>query len=409
MRKKTMTKNPFHDAYGDFKLTMPIKKSYEKDIDGVTHMYIAGLASGVGLDHHGERMAKSAIDAFAKAVEEGVYLPNGELSLIPLRSGHRKEWDDILGYVTKAEIDSDYNLWIEAELDETSSTARDLFAKLNAPPQPKKPLQLGFSVGGKIKKAGFELDATTKSRVRVIEDVLLREISVVGSPAYPTAYVEALEKSVNWDEISEQVQESDMTKDTDVQKSEPIVDQTDETEQKTDDVVKADEAAHTSTETEVVETKVEKSEEAAADPQAELKTQIADLSKSLTTLTETVNALSEKINKSAEEVKTDVETVVEKAEEKVEEESTEKSLAEQVAEAITGALNTFKTENLDPLVSDMQAVKKSVEEIGGESLDKSVAVRTAKEEGDVFEKFTQEVEKTKNPIGAAVRLGYRGQ
>lgn len=403
------TMNPFKESnpYGEFKITMPIKKAYEReDAEGGTHMYIQGLASGVGLDHHGERMAKSAIDAFAKAVEEGTYLPNGELSLIPLRSGHRKEWDDILGYVTKAEIDSDYNLWIEAELDETSSHARDLFAKLSRPVQPKKPLQLGFSVGGKIKKAGFEFDEATKGRVRVIEDVMLREISVVGSPAYPTAYVEALEKSVNWDEISEQVQESDMTKDTDVQNQSA---EAQAENIKADDVVKADETASISEETEVVETEVIKSEEAsAADPQAELKEQVEALSKSVTTLTENVNTLMTALNKASDQAAPDVVKSEEKVEETTEE-SVEKSLEDRVGEAVAAALTKFKTDNLDPLLTDMQAVKKSVEVIGGQELDKSVAIRNEKDEDDTFTKFTQDVEKTRDPIRSAVRLAYRGE
>lgn len=411
---KTMN-NPFKGGESDFKLTMPIKKCYEKDIDGVTHMYIAGLASGVGIDHHGERMAASAIQAFAKAVEEGVYLPNGELSLIPLRSGHRKEWDDILGYVVKAEIDSDYNLWIEAELDETSSVARDLFAKLNAPPKPKKPLQLGFSVGGRVKKAGFEFDPMSKSKIRVIEDVLLREISVVGSPAYPTAYVEALEKSVNWDEISEQVQESEMTK-TDVQEQaiEPVA-ATDEVakdaavSEQTDEVAKTEEvndAAQTPTNSEEAVTKASEedttpTEEAAADPQAELRGQIDNLSKSLDALAETVKTISESLNKSTEEVVTDVKEEVA--------ETVEKSIEDRLADAVTSALTTFKTDHLDPLVSDLQAVKKNVEEIGGQPLDKSVAVASGKDESDVFEKFQERTRKGESPIGAAVRLGYRGE
>lgn len=402
-------KNPFTPkGDSDFKLTMPIKKSFERiDSDGVSHMYIAGLASGTGIDHHNERMSETAIQAFAKAVEEGMYLPNGELSLIPLRSGHRKEWDDILGYVTKAEVDSDNNLWIEAELDENSSTARDLFAKLNAPAKAKRPLQLGFSVGGRIKEAGYEFNTITKEKIRVIKDVLLREISVVGSPAYPTAYVEAFSKAFegeNWDEISEQVQESNMTK-TDVQEQAEVIQTAAATEvtkdaaisEQADNVAKADETAAT-----IVTEEVTKTEEVVAtDPQTDLNAKIDELTKSLASLSEIVERLS---NTTTAPV---VEVAVEATAPVAEEVAVEKSLEDRVGDALNAALATFKTETITPLLSDLQAVKKSVEEIGSQPMDKSIAVNTAKETDDVFEKFKADAVASKNPIGAAIRAGIR--
>jgi len=424
----TNNSNPFKTNESvdstDFKLTMPIKKSYRKDIDGVSHMYIAGLASGVNLDYHGEKMAKSAIHAFAKAIEEGIYLPDGELSLIPLRSGHRDEWDDVLGYVTKAEIDSDFNLWIEAELDEDSSTARDLFTKLNSPPRPNKPLKLGFSVGGKIKKASYDWDETIKARVKVIEDVLLREISVVGSPAYPTAYVEALQKSVKWDELSqEQVQESNMTQ-TDVQGQK--VEETDaavvkSTEESSDaqTVVKSDESAadvkteesqndsvtknteEAPAETQDTETDVTKSETVEVTP---LEATVEALVKSVQTLTASVLAITDRLEKSSD-TPAEVEVVVTETQE----ETVEKALETRVAESIESLLFKFKTETIDVMASELQAVKQSLEDISGQPLDKSVAVHSAKQEEDKspLAQFEKSIANGDSIFGAAVKAGLR--
>jgi len=195
------------DIYGQFHLALPIQKSYSVTENGETKMVIAGVASGVSVDQESDRMTDAAITAFQKAVEDGITDKDGTHSLIPLRTGHRKEWSDILGYVTKATVDDKNNLWIEAELDETSSVARDLFHKLRVGSRPGKPLKLGFSVGGFITKARSEFDSLSKKTVRVIEGVLLDEISVVGSPAFAPSFVDVLNKSTRWDDVPTYYQE----------------------------------------------------------------------------------------------------------------------------------------------------------------------------------------------------------
>ena len=137
----------------DFKINLAITKAFAR-VDketGQTKRYIGGLASGTNLDLEDERMAESAIMAFRRAIEEGMFLHDGQWSLIPLRSGHREEWDDILGWITKAEVDEFWNLYIEAELDPTNPVATGLYEKLTRPAERGKPLQMGLSVGGKFR------------------------------------------------------------------------------------------------------------------------------------------------------------------------------------------------------------------------------------------------------------------
>lgn len=185
----------------DFKITCSIAKAYEKNVDGILKRFIGGLASGTQVDLEGERMADSAIQAFKKAIDEGMTLPDGQWSLIPLRSGHRHEWDDVLGWITGAEVDKENNLWIEAELDHENPVSVSLFKKLTRTPEHGKPVKLGFSVGGTVNRAGYEWDEDINDFTKTYYDVSLREVSVVSQPAYPTSYLYALNKSVNWDAL----------------------------------------------------------------------------------------------------------------------------------------------------------------------------------------------------------------
>jgi HK97 family phage prohead protease len=437
---------------GTFKLTLPIQMSYEKDVDGRSVKFIGGIASGTDLDYDGERMAKSAIEAFVKAIDEGYYLPNGKFTMIPLRSGHRKEWDDILGWVSKAEIDSHNNLWIEAELADTSS-ADDLYKALTTPQRHGRPTELGFSVGGTIRKAGRVWDENTKKSVREIQDVALREISVVGSPAFPTAYVEALYKSVDWDAIplpnEEGSQERDMIapveKNDDVQdaaKEGPLTDEqavalNEEQAPAAEAQEEKDLAEQGATTTETQESTTQESANvgnASADSNESAKS-TAEVSKTDSQTdtekavywTEEARDLRELVGKMEEQLseirrmmggdKSKVEetdtAAVEKTETVVETETvtTKSESIDPVVKAVQAALEAFKTEHLNPLVADMQAVKSTVEEMGGEAVDKSLAVRTAKEgEGDAIEKFRSRMKtnKTSNPISEAVRASLGG-
>lgn len=437
-----------------FRLTMPIEKSYTKEVDGRTVRFIGGIASGTDLDYDGERMAKSAIEAFVKAIDEGYYLPDGKFTMIPLRSGHRKEWDDILGWISKAEIDNNNNLWIEAELADTSK-AEDLFKQLTGIQKPGRPVQLGFSVGGTIKKAVRIWDDSAKKSIREIQDVQLREISVVGSPAFPTAYVEALYKSVNWDDVpapsQEVTQENTMiapVDKTEVKEQaaegplsvEQAVQLNDAEGSKVPAQEEKDLAEQQGTTVETQESSTAQSESAdssaanvgnaqadsnagnteeaakAADPQGSEASKSVYFSEDASTLGELIQKLEAGLaeirnlmsgDKSKVET-TDTTTDVAKAE-TAKTEDTEKPESDRIVTAVTAALETFKTTVIDPIMADMQTVKSSVEEMGGGAVDKSIAVRTAKEdEQDAVEKFRSKVAGQRNPnvIGEAVRVAY---
>jgi hypothetical protein len=371
----------------EFRLAMPITKSYEKEREGVVHQFVAGLATGVDLDLDGERMAQSAIQAFKKAIDEGIALPNGKWSYVPLRTGHGKEWHESIGWITKAEIDEHHNLWIEAELDSSSSIARDLFQKLSGDEKPGKPLQLGLSVGGSIRKASREWDQNLGRAIRVIEDVVLKEISVVGSPAYPTAYVEALSKSVNWDEVPPHQNEV-----TDLMKEQIML--KDKAEEATTEAEVVD-VNTTTTVTEVTTEVTKATEEAQADPTVELRATVEGLQ---TQVSELVTAVSQLVTAGKSHNKSENEEPVTKTE-KVE----TVDFADTITKAVAAALATFKADHFDALVTDMQTVKSTVEEFAAAPMDKSFAVRRAKETEGALEKFKSQVN-ANDPIGSAVRF-----
>jgi HK97 family phage prohead protease len=429
---------------GQFKLTMRIEKSYDRvDAEGVEHKYIAGIASGIALDKDSERMAETAIEAIKKSIDEGIILPNGQWSLLPLRKGHKKEWDDVLGWVVKAEIDSDYNLWIEAELDDTS-TANDLYRKLTKGTKPGRPLQLGFSVGGRVLAADYEWNAELNKKVRVFKDIKLTEISVVGSPAYPTAYVEALEKSVSWDELPPDgviVKEKDMsdlekvtddavvdaapitTKDSeeeaaDAEKARRVIRENYSSSSSSETVIEDDEEDNTPESVTIMLSEKEKdnSEEVnkteSTDPtENDVLKMLQQLASDFAELKETVKALRESND---ETVENEPEEETAKAEENADssEELEKATVAEQVQEGIRKIVSDLK---LDSIASELQALKASVEEIASEQIDKSISVNRQKmeEENDTpIEKFHKEINKDAkhtNPIAAAVRVGYQGK
>ena len=400
-----------NDLVEEFKLTCDLRKAYEENAaDGTKVKFISGLASGPQVDLEYEQQSKSVLKSFQKAIQEGMYLRSGEHSLIPLRSGHRTEWDDILGYITKAELDDNYNLWITAELEPDNPNADLLYKRLTQPKRDGRPVQLGLSVGGKVIRAGHEYNETTKSMVRTYYDVALKEISVVGQPAYPTAFCQAMEKSVKWEAIngptqlldeieiqefiykensmaeelkpSEAIEEANATQDapaeivskaeTDTQTE--IVAET----QTTDEAVTKSEADATITNTE---------DNTQDDVYKSLEAKVNNLTDSVTTLAQLVSdfvtkSKTEEVIEEAEAEVQKAETVVEEAEEVIEKAVTETQEPDLLKSLLTG-LGELMDTKLKPFEARLA-------EIETEPMDKSLSV--AEDKSHVTEPVVSEDE-----------------
>lgn len=396
--------------FNDFKVMMQLEKSrsYERTAnDGTVQMVIGGLASGTTIDHHDDRMAKTAVDAFKRAIDEGVVLPDGTWSLIPLRTGHRTEWNDILGWITKAEIDDQYNLWIEAELDERNDTARSLYTNLTQEPRHGKPLQLGLSVGGKIKKASFEWDGIMQKRVRIIEDVVLNEISVVSSPANPATYVEALAKSVNWDEVPLPREEIKLNKEcsmSDLQKpDETVIEQAkDEVITKTDSTTTTSESQPAANPVTGAASTVENAQEG---EEVAKSTDPVDPNAAVSELREAVAKLTEVVNGIVNAPKTDVEVTKSETVKVIPTEELTKATSERddILKTIQGLFEQFKVEVITPLTEQVELTKSAIVELANEPQDKSVALAKSKdiEKKSAIESFEEDIAKAREAKNGA--------
>jgi hypothetical protein len=427
-----------------FKITTPITKAFERiGKDGVTRKYIGGLASSTDMDLEKERMAESAILAFRKAIQEGIFQSNGTWSQIPLRSGHRSEWDDVLGWITDATIDKQWNLFIEAELDTTNPVSLGLFEKLTRPQTPGRELSLGLSVGGLVVSAGQEWDEEFQDYIRVYYDVALKEVSVTSNPANPKTYIHALAKSVDWskvkgsrtvlvseEELEEYFDMKTKSENTDAQEtSEEVVAAAVEASEQAEVVERSEAAEEAGAEEQVEKTDateeapeaevVERSESAevsedagegsveevakATDPMAELLARFDELTKGLAALADEVvqlkagstgeEAQAEAAEKSvteeeqAAEADASAEVVERSAETEVEPEAVEKAETVDIAAIIEAAVSKA-------ISSQVGALAQRIEAIENEEVDKSVAVTldAAEEESDPLTKFASETE-----------------
>lgn|SRR6478736_3701461 len=179
-----------------FSMELPIQKAYSQEIDGEQRIFISGIASGTKLDLHNEIMAESALDAMLNAIHKGVTLSNGKTSHLPLRSSHKGGWENKIGWLVDAELDAEKNLWVTAELDQDNANAMTLYKQLQRGDLPNKPIQHGLSIGGKITDYVREWHTEKSKFVRILKGMLLDEISVVEEPAYQYSFLEVIEKSL---------------------------------------------------------------------------------------------------------------------------------------------------------------------------------------------------------------------
>jgi hypothetical protein len=146
-----------------------IEKSWEaKGEDGKQYHYVNGYASDQSLDRDGDRMSGRAIDQMKKHVDEGMNF----------YADHKHGLFDMLGVLTKAE-NRNGHLWVEARMEdpELNNLTKLFLHKLDIGEK------IGLSIGGDLRKS--HMDGPT----RVIDDVVLYEISAVGIPSNANAYL----------------------------------------------------------------------------------------------------------------------------------------------------------------------------------------------------------------------------
>ncbi|MGH2639702.1 MAG: hypothetical protein ACRDF4_10570, partial [Rhabdochlamydiaceae bacterium] len=131
-------------------------------------LIISGVASSTNVDHDSERMSLNALQQMANKINtEGV----------PLRIEHQKADEAVVGEVIGAEVDSRNRLLIKAKVNKDNPAGLMLHNAL------KGGLKMGFSVGGRVKRAYRELAEGAGKLVKTFYDIMLDEVSVTPRPA----------------------------------------------------------------------------------------------------------------------------------------------------------------------------------------------------------------------------------
>lgn len=154
---------------------------------------IRGVASGVEEDRDGERVSANALTKMVTQVQAG-----GR----KLTTNHQQDWDTEIGDITSAFVDKQTGqLVIDCELPPAGADplADRAWARLTAAGgQP-----LGFSIGGKLRKAYYETVGTAAKRRKVLDEIELRHACLTAKPAYQLSFAEAVAKTATLPEVGE--------------------------------------------------------------------------------------------------------------------------------------------------------------------------------------------------------------
>jgi hypothetical protein len=163
----------------EFKLTVPMEKSLHAGTDG---WFIKGVAAGVDfVDKTGDEMLPEAIQKLAAQINE---------SPVPLRNQHKR--DDImedLGNVVKATVTPEFDLEVEAELDQDNPQAEYLWKKLG------KGKKYGLSVRGDSERPIIEKSVSGYHSKH--HSVFLKEVSVTTRPYFTHSLGTVLRKAID--------------------------------------------------------------------------------------------------------------------------------------------------------------------------------------------------------------------
>jgi HK97 family phage prohead protease len=145
-----------------------------REEDGHKYYYLKGYASDTSIDRDNDRMSPKALNSMKSAIENGMNL----------FSNHEHGWKDTLGVISKAQQIGN-GLYMEVRLEDPQKN-KDVDLLLHKLDIGEK---LGLSIGGDMVGSHTETDSSLGKNVRVIEDVKLYEVSLVGLPSNPNAYV----------------------------------------------------------------------------------------------------------------------------------------------------------------------------------------------------------------------------
>lgn len=152
----------------DFEVILPLSK-------GLGTNELSGIASTASIDRDGERMSEKALKMMVADIKrEGVNL----------FSDHQHDWEKTLGVIKDAELVGEQVL-VGITLDDpvTNPKIPVLLNKL------KRGIRLGLSVGGNVTAVKWEYDKRLGKKVKVLDEVKIYEVSLVGIPSNADSFV----------------------------------------------------------------------------------------------------------------------------------------------------------------------------------------------------------------------------
>ena len=164
------------------------------DNGGIKHRYLEGIASGIYVDGHGERMTQHCIESFIAQAKAG--------DILLYEGLHGVNFVDDVGLLVDASITPEGQWWVSFRLyDETDNMgaatlekADKVWRQANGLPPYKTPKKRGFSIEGDIPEGGIK--SVDESGRREMDDVKLDGVVLVNRPAYAASVAHPVYKAL---------------------------------------------------------------------------------------------------------------------------------------------------------------------------------------------------------------------
>ena len=193
------------DIYRKIKFNFGLYKSKKdyavvrKDDNGNKRRYLCGVASGTGIDAHGERLTEKCIAGLHDQAISASILATADL--------HGKGATDDVGKLTYSKILKNGDWYIEVRLyDEydgfdkgsrTLEVADKIWWQVTGTgPYKDDPKQKGFSIEGYIPSKDDILSMDQDGGSRVINKIKLQFVTIVPDPAYKSSIIQSIQKAL---------------------------------------------------------------------------------------------------------------------------------------------------------------------------------------------------------------------
>ena len=167
----------------------------EKDIDGKKSRYLAGIASGLKADGHGEHVTERCISSMCSQAEAG--------DILLYADHHDFNSSEDIGILESFKVLENGDWYVEFRLYDESDGVDDasiqradkLWAQVNGLPPYTRARRKGFSIEGEIPNNAIL--QRKKINLGIIDDIVLKGIVIVPEPAYKDSYVHAIYKALD--------------------------------------------------------------------------------------------------------------------------------------------------------------------------------------------------------------------